>query len=154
MPIKLAAPLSKIRVHTQELTENAKNAIVSVLTDVGLQCVIEARNSNGYTDQTANLRSSIGFVVTRDGEIVERVLANQIGDGKPSTQEGMTNADKALERLAARHASGICLIVVAGMNYAVYVEGRGRNVLTSSELLAERIIPKMLTDLGIEIKEK
>ena len=40
------------------------------------------------------------------------------------------------------------------MNYAVYVEGRGRNVLTSSKLLAERIVPKMLADLGIEIKEK
>jgi len=154
MPIKLKTPLSEIRVRTQELTENARNAIISVLTDVGLQCVTEARSSNGYTDQTANLRSSIGFVITRDGEIVERFLADQIGDGKASTQEGMANADKALERLAARHASGICLIVVAGMNYAVYVEGRGRNVLTSSKLLAERIVPKMLADLGIEIKEK
>lgn len=153
MPIKLKTPLKDIRLHVQELTENARNAIVSVLTDVGLQCVIDARESSGYTDQTGNLRSSIGFVVVKDGKIVEKILADQVGDNKPSTQEGMSNANETLERLASKYSSGICLIVVAGMNYAAYVEGRGRNVLTSSELLAERIIPKMLTDLGVEIKK-
>ena len=152
MPIKLKTSFEDIHVHIQELTENAKNAIVSVLTDIGLQCVTEARESRGYTDQTGNLRSSIGFVVVKDGKIVERILADKVGDSKPATREGMDNANAILERLAAEHRSGICLIVVAGMNYAVYVEGRGRNVLTSSKLLAERMVPKMLTDLGIDIK--
>lgn len=152
MPIKLKTSMDDIRIHLEEFTENAKNAIVSELTDVGLQCVKEAREGKGYTDQTGNLCSSVGFIVVRDGKIVEKTLASQIGDNKPTTQEGMNKADDYLKHLASSHSSGICLIVVAGMNYAVYVEGRGRNVLTSSKLLAERLVPKMLTDLGFKMK--
>ena len=40
------------------------------------------------------------------------------------------------------------------MSYAVYVEGRGRNVLTSSELLAERKIPETLQQLGFKVRKK
>lgn len=149
MPIRLTTPLSEIRVHTQKLTENAKNAVLSVLADVGLQCVIEARNSNGYTDQSGHLRSSIGFCIVNDGKIVTKILADQVGDNKPAKPEGINKADNFLEHLASKNSTGICLIVVAGMNYAVYVEGRGRNVLTSSKILAERLVPKMLADLGL-----
>ena len=60
--------------------------------------------------------------------------------------------DDFLSRLASEHKTGICLIVVAGMNYAVYVEGRGKNVLTSAKLLADRLVPQMLEQLGFTIK--
>lgn len=134
--------------------ENARNAIVSVLTDVGMQCVAEARNNGSYMDQTGNLRSSIGFCVVVDGKITNSVYADKLGDGKPVNPEGIDKSRQTLARAASTHTSGVCLIVVAGMNYAIYVEGRGYNVLTSAELLAERVIPDMLQQLGFTVKKK
>lgn len=134
--------------------ENAKNAIVSVLTDVGMQCVAEARNNGNYMDQTGNLRSSIGFCIVADGKVVNSVFADQMGDGKPTNPEGIAQSRKTLAGVASNKTSGIFLIVVAGMNYAIYVEGRGKNVLTSAELLAERVIPDTLQQLGFTVKKK
>lgn len=134
--------------------ENAKNAIVSVLTDVGMQCVAEARNNGNYMDQTGNLRSSIGFCIVADGKVVNSVFADQMGDGKPTNPEGIAQSRKTLAGVASNKTSGIFLIVVAGMNYAIHVEGRGKNVLTSAELLAERVIPDTLQQLGFTVKKK
>jgi hypothetical protein len=36
---------------------------------------------------------------------------------------------------------------VAGMSYAVYVESTGRDVLTSTETLAKKELPKLINDL-------
>ncbi len=134
--------------------ENARNAVVSVLTDVGMQCVAEARNNGNYMDQTGNLRSSIGFCIVADGKVVNSVFADQMGDGKPTNPEGIAQSRKTLAGVASAKTSGITLIVVAGMSYAIYVEGRGKNVLTSAELLAERVVPDMLQQLGFTVKKK
>lgn len=134
--------------------ENAKNAIVSVLTDVGLQCITEARSNGNYVDQTGNLRSSIGFCIVEDGKVVNSVFADQMNDGRPRNPEGIANSRQTLASVASTQTSGICLVVAAGMHYAIYVEGRGKNVLTSAELLAERVIPDTLQQLGFTVKEK
>lgn len=150
MPVKLKTPLSEFDAEIDALTERAENAIISFLMDVGLQCIIEAREHPGYMDQTGNLRSSIGYVVVKDGEIAGMKMVEQVKDGG----QGTRNGEAYLKRLASDHPKGICLIVVAGMNYAVYVEGRGKNVLSSSELLAERIVPQMLEQLGFIVRKK
>jgi hypothetical protein len=38
------------------------------------------------------------------------------------------------------------------MNYAAYVERNGYNVLTSAELLADELVPKLLKQLGFTTK--
>ena len=134
--------------------ENAKNAIVSALTEVGLLCITEARNTRSYQDDTGNLRSSIGFAIVVDGKIVASLFADQIDDGKAKTPEGIAQSKQTVRKVAATKTSGIYLIVAAGMNYAIYVEGRGYNVLTSAELLAERVIPQKLEELGFTVKKK
>ena len=99
--------------------ENAKNAIVSVLTDVGMQCVSEARSNGNYMDQTGNLRSSIGFSIVVDGKVVNSMFADQMGDGRPTNPEGIAQSRKTLADVASTKTSGIFLIVVAGMDYAM-----------------------------------
>jgi len=160
------------------VTENVRKSIVSVLTDVGMQCIAEARSNGNYEDQTGNLRSSIGFAVVVDGKIVTKSGFTQVqgrgenmalvryktkagkevkfwakgksGDGS----EGVRQGEQLLDKLASEHSTGICLIVAAGMSYAVYVEGRGKNVLTSAKLLSERVIPDMFQQLGIKVRKK
>ena len=52
------------------------------------------------------------------------------------------------KKLVRRFPHGVCLIVVAGMEYAAHVKNKGYDVLDSSELLADRIVPSMLKQLG------
>lgn len=133
-----------------EITEQAENAIINILMYVGESCITEARDNGSYMDQTGNLRSSIGYVVVNNGKIVGMKVCEQVKDGT----EGKGKAESYMTRLASEHSTGICLIVVAGMNYAVYVEGRGKNVLSSAELLAERMVPQMLEQLGFIARKK
>ena len=55
-----------------------------------------------------------------------------------------------MSKLISENPKGIVLIVVAGMNYARYVEKMGLNVLDSSEMLAKKLVPRMLKDLGFK----
>jgi hypothetical protein len=49
-----------------------------------------------------------------------------------------------INELKEKYNKGFVLIVVAGMDYAVYVEALGRNVLSSSKLLAESMSKRLL----------
>ena len=66
-------------------------------------------------------------------------------------KEGQAVLDKLAEEFAAKYPKGIVLIVAAGMKYAVYVEEiHNLNVLTSSELLADELVPRLLLQLGFK----
>lgn len=118
--------------------------LINTLEYIGQKCVKEARNSGNYQDQTGNLRSSIGYAIVRDGKIISASDFNKVKDGTDGTTEGV----KLAQKLAKEYKKGISLIVVAGMNYAAYVETK-RNVLTSSELLAKVEIPRLLKQLKV-----
>jgi hypothetical protein len=123
--------------------KRAEDVLINALEYVAIECQNEARNNGSYQDQTGNLRSSVGYVIVRNGEVVKKSKFPIVKNGSYGQKEGLSLS----ARLALEYRDGIALIVVAGMNYAAYVE-TSRNVLTSSELLAERLVPKMLKDLG------
>lgn len=148
MPFRLATPDSELDAYIDASLEKARQVIINTFAYVGESCVTEARDNGSYMDQTGNLRSSIGYAVVVDGQIVSSKVSEQVKEGVA----GKGEATAFLSRLASEHKTGISLIVVAGMNYAVYVEGRGKNVLTSAKLLADRLVPQMLEQLGFTIK--
>lgn len=118
-----------------------KSQIIHTLEYVGKQCVNDAVKNRGYTDQTGNLKASIGYMILDDGRVV--------GVSDFSNDTGGQTSKDFLNSIIAENSNGIVLIVVAGMNYARYVEAMGKNVLTSAELLAERIIPTLLKKIGL-----
>ena len=71
------------------------------------------------------------------------------------TKEGSqgVRAGEALANRVGKGTTGVCLVVTAGMNYALYVESKGYNVLSSAEHIAERELPRMLENLISKIKE-
>lgn len=148
MPITLSTPLSELDAWIDRKADNARKVIIDRLCYIGSLCVNEARENGRYNNPTGNLRSSIGYEVVVDGQVYEKSVVEMTKNGT----EGRKEADAYLSRLVSEHKTGISLIVVAGMNYAVYVEGRGKNVLTSAKLLAERLVPQMLEQLGFTIK--
>lgn len=123
--------------------------LIESLTRVGEEAVKLAKTippERGFKDRTRNLRSSIGYVVLVDGKPVNVAFAAVKG-GHAGVNEG--------QRLALQVGSktkGCALVVVAGMNYAVHVESKGRDVLTSAEKFAEKEVAKHLADLVTNIK--
>jgi len=136
-----------------EIFLNARLPLIEdALNYIGMQFVSNARQNTklqgktyphaetGFYDHTANLRSSIGYVVTKNKRQVEKNFKGK-GTGK------RTGLSKALE-IAQQH-NGYVLSVVAGMEYAVYVEAKGYDVISNSAPLkseVERII-KQFTGL-------
>lgn len=129
-------------------------AITATLCNLGEKCVNHARDLDptvGFGDVTGNLRSSIGYVVYRNGTPVKVNFKIKHGP-KGSGSEGYATGQSLAAEIAAKYPKGYVLIVVAGMNYAVYVESKNRDVLTSAEKLAEKELPKMLSQLKTNIR--
>lgn len=123
------------------------------LRALGEMCVTQARGvppSVGFHDQTGNLRSSIGYMVFVDGVPVHQSTFEQVSP-QAAHKDGVTydggKKGEAYCREIGENTTGVCLVVVAGMNYATYVESKGRDVLTSAEHLAEQELPKILKEL-------
>ena len=146
MPIKRLTPPAQIDRFIEEEMERLKNAIVYNLCAIGEQVLNVARLTNSYKDQTGNLRSSIGYVVSVDGEIVQTSSFDVVKGGGEGAKGGKSYAMQLVEDFP----QGIVLIVVAGMNYASYVSAKGYDVLDSSELLADKLVPQMLGKLGFK----
>lgn len=145
MPARQITPRSYVEKSLAEAIERRVQKIVKTLSYVGEQCLSEARENHSYIDRTGNLTSSIGYVVLRDGVRVGGSDFRQVQSGG----EGAESGQKFLESLISQSSGGITLVMVAGMNYASYVESN-YNVLISSELLMERLVPELMRKLGFE----
>lgn len=147
MPIKQTTTAEQIDAHINDFLHRKQEALLMRLSYIGEQVLNQARNwqlqAHPFTDDTGNLRSSIGYVIVKDGSVVRASSFEQVKNGSDGTSKGRSYA----ESLAARYKNGIALIVVAGMNYAAYVKKRGYDVIDSSELLAEQLVPQMLREL-------
>ena len=147
MPIKRLSPRNQAKKFLDDLLRRKIQALIIRLDFVGLECIREARINRKYTDQTGNLRSSTGYCVLYNGKVVKRSSLEVV---KPTATKGAKEGNDFMSKLISENSKGIVLIVVAGMNYARYVEKMGLNVLDSSEMLAKKLVPRMLKDLGFK----
>lgn len=132
----------------RELNGKLGNIELSIqirLQNLGEKCLIEMRTNKGYTDQTGNLTASMGYVVVMKGKVVTTAGF----DGGP--EKGKTKGKDFIDTFKDKNANGYALYVVAGMEYASYVEATGRNVLTSAELLADKEMPILISKLKSDI---
>lgn len=109
--------------------------VLGILQRVGEEFVTDARSAlninagafpkGDFTDQTANLRSSIGYFLLRDGEVLTENVTGEAA-------EGVAAAKATLSQL--RNRRGYTVMGVAGMEYATYLESMGYNVISSQNL--------------------
>lgn len=114
---------------------------------VGDEFVIHARNQGkppGFGDRTGNLRSSIGYILFKDGGPLYDDFGDLNEDGR------QTGYDIAMESEVPK--TGYCLVVVAGMSYAAAVESKGYDVISGSSLYAEKLLRETLERLKKKIK--
>lgn len=123
--------------------EDIEKKVLNVLMNAGEQAVRQARLKGSYQDRTGNLRSSIGYVIVKRGEVVHQSAFNVVKGGQEGSKEGLS---LALD-LVKNYPTDNVLIVVAGMNYATYVERKGFDVLSSAQLKAEEVVKKLMAQL-------
>lgn len=104
-----------------------------------------------WMDQSGNLRSSIGYIVVHDGEIRKSGGFERVNGPKrdKSSADGSAEGRSYAERLAANYPTGYALIVVAGMEYAAYVEAKAnKDVLAGGEIFLKKEVRKLVRRLS------
>lgn len=145
------AVVSAVRQKIDKARERVETATFLRMSKLGEDLVNYARQipaEVGYTDRTGNLRSSTGYVVAKDGKVINSDF-KKVLDGSEGLQKGIEHAEKVLKD----YQKGYVLIVVAGMEYALAVESHGRDVLTSAELKGRAKFPAELEKLKEAIRK-
>lgn len=139
----------QIKKLVSEMKERVEEAILLNLKRIGEQFIVNARNNANFTDRTGNLRSSIGYVILKNG--LQLVGSNwvQIKEGG----EGIIAGKKLIEELSRKYDTGLVLICVAGMDYAAAVEAKGFDVISSSATVAEQSLKKAIERLKGKIQK-
>jgi len=127
---------SDIDRFVNQFVDRAEEKMYTLLQAAGEMFVRYARESGRYIDHTGNLRSSIGYVIVRNGKLASRNFKKQ--DVGTEGSEGVNKAEKLARELANTHNTGLVLIGVAGMEYAVYVEAmESKDVITGANIKTE-----------------
>jgi hypothetical protein len=121
--------------------------MVDSLYEIGLSAVNTIRQNHIYKDQSTNLTSSVGCAVVVNGEIMQISGFEAV---KPTGEQGAQEGRSYVQSLASQFPQGITLIVVAGMNYAAYVERRGIGGMTGGELFAKQAVEDLLLEMQNE----
>jgi hypothetical protein len=147
MGLKAKGSISDLRKRMEAAKRNVETATLLRLQKLGEKAVKHAKSippETGFRDQTGNLRSSMGYAVYLNGN-----LKTQSFDGD---NEGIQKGAEHCKAVALDYPSGWLLVVVAGMEYALAVESRGRDVLTSAEQLVWKEMPGEMQKLSNAIK--
>ncbi len=142
----MGAKLEGVEALKKHLRDQAKKQLadyVKMLDKVGLDTVKAIRTSevSYWLDQTGNLRSSVGYLIVHDGRIISKNFELVNGRG----EEGRSKGESYAEELASQFPSGYALIIVAGMEYASYVENiESRTVLAGGKILAKQLLQELI----------
>lgn len=127
MAIKDRTNWHEVALVFQLAQEEYDRKAVEFLVEKGEEWLKYARNQGRYTDHTANLRNSIGYIVVQYGHVLFSAFPAGIpskdkeGDPEMAKTKGREFADRIIADLSN---SKTYLILVAGMEYAVYVESK------------------------------
>lgn len=134
-----------IKRQVEAFNARLEQAAVFYLSYLGEQLAKYAKDNHTYTDRTGNLTNSIGYAILKKKEIVQFS-----GEGSVTEAEAL----KAVKQMAASVEHSFSLVVVAGMNYAAYVEAKGYNVILPAELMALSEFPKVMLKLKSKAQAK
>ena len=113
-----------------------------LLARAGEVFVKYAREHGGYRDQTGNLRSSIGYIIVCDNEILTENFEQS--DAGTDRTTGLGKARQLAMQVGSSHPTGWVLICVAGMTYAASVEAKGKDVVTCAVTATEEDLRKQI----------
>ncbi|HNS29257.1 MAG TPA: hypothetical protein PKL52_01875 [Tenuifilaceae bacterium] len=125
------------RRNIRAYSERMDRVIVSRLEYVLEELKNHAKLNAGYNFHTGNLNSSIGGGVYKNGHLIHTRGFDVVQGGDDGAKVGLAY----LNELALKGRSTYSVVVVAGMDYASYVENlHGKNVLAKTEMVAGEMI--------------
>lgn len=124
----------------REKVHAIESTILENLKFIAEKFVANARSQSTYKDQSGNLRSSIGYIITKDGKRIYSAFPGSASTGKAKGVE-------VAEQEARKYPKGYALVVVAGMSYAGAVEKKGYNVISAQSFKAVEDIRNMVARL-------
>lgn len=127
MAIKAKFDIDKLFAGVYAKVEDIQEAVIEAIKAACLQTVKNARGLNTYKDRSGLLRSSIGFVIYDHGN---KVLDNFEATNGEKGSEGAALGRSVAEQAAASWPDCIVAVVVAGADYALYVESKGYDVIS------------------------
>lgn len=122
--------------------ERTEEKTYQLLARAGEVFVKYARDKGRYQNQTGNLRSSIGYIIVRDSEILTENF--EPSDKGTDRITGLGKARQLATQVGSNHPAGWQLICVAGMNYAASVEAMGKDVITCAVTAMEEDLRKQI----------
>jgi len=145
MGIRQKTEVSSIDAFFKKAHQILFDNIFTAFAKLGEECVVRIRDRSfeeSWIDHTSNLRSSIGYAIYEYGKKkIESAFAAVSGTGATGSAEGK----KMVADLAKEYSKVFALVVVAGMNYAEYVEAiESKDVLASTELWAKSVVDERL----------
>jgi len=136
--------------------EKHEQRLITMLDYIGQTVVNEIRTSHisNWEDQTGNLRSSIGYMILLDG-VPQHASQFPRVDGpkrEKTNVDGSAEGKNYMDSLIPLFPKGIALVIVAGMEYASYVEKmQNKTVLAQGEIEAETLIANMVAQLNARL---
>lgn len=148
MPFRCTTSREEIALAIKGQINRFLRTLVRTLSYIGEACVKEARLKGSYKDQTYNLRSSTGYVIVHNGEVLKKGGFEELGNNSGAAGEkGSRYGLEYAKHLALMQKSGFALVVVAGMAYAKYVSDKGYDVLDSAESIANSMSKRLMKQL-------
>ena len=136
----MVTPASEVDKILYKAFKILQNEITKSLSKLGVECIAKIRDRSkeeSWIDHTGNLRSSIGYAVYDYGVKQIESAFQIVRNGN----EGSTEGRKMISQLGSEYSNAYALVVVAGMNYADYVEAlENKDVLASTEIWAKGVI--------------
>lgn len=141
-----------IQAYLEKEAKKHMQRVKTALQLVGEEVVNGIRSGalSNWNDHTGNLRSSIGYVVAIDGTPVLESPFEQVAgpENEGATANGGEEGRAYARSIASLYPEGISLVVVAGMEYASYVEAlENKTVLAQGEIEARRLVREMIAEL-------
>lgn len=117
------------------------DSVIDALQMACLELTNKAKALNTYKDQTHYLRSSIGFVLYNAGEKITESFGSTGGEaGSAGVEAGRRIAEEA----AKQYTNEIVAVIVAGADYALYVESKGYDVISGPCSELNEVLSKYL----------
>jgi hypothetical protein len=144
-------------IDPEEFINYVELILVDMLDETLAEIIEIAKKKNTYVDRTKNLRSSIGYMIYKDGAFVK---SNFKTDGSGEDGNGTVGVEvgkKIADEVGKSFSSGYVCVLVAGMDYALYVESKGFYVLTGSWMEFDSVFKKNAENIhlatGINFKQ-
>ena len=108
MGIRMTTKLSEVHDMLMRETERVERLTIRALSKLGEQCVTKIRDRAGdksWYDQTGNLRSSVGYVIAHNKNIIQYSTFNQVKQGSEGVKTGKDLAEELAKRYSNNYRS-------------------------------------------------